>query len=77
MLSAICMITSSCVVPYDFNGDGFVDLFIGGRAVPQKYGEIPHSYLLQNDGTGKFTDVTEQYAKDLSADRHGYKCRMV
>lgn len=58
--------TFSCVVPYDFNGDGFIDLFLGGRIVPQSYGQIPHSYLLQNDGTGKFTDVTEKYAKDLS-----------
>jgi hypothetical protein len=58
--------TFSCVAPYDFNGDGFVDLFIGGRAVPSAYGQIPHSHLLQNDGTGKFADVTEKYAKDLS-----------
>ena len=27
---------------------------------------FPHSYLLQNDGTGKFTDVTEKNAKELS-----------
>ena len=53
-------------MPYDFNGDGFIDLFIGGRAVPWQYGQIPQSYLLQNDGTGKFTDVTDKYAKDLS-----------
>jgi len=58
--------TFSCVVPYDFNGDGFVDLFLGGRDVPWEYGQIPHSYLLQNDGTGKFTDVTDKYAKELS-----------
>ena len=58
--------TFSCVVPYDFNGDGFVDLFIGGRAVPWEYGQIPHSYLLQNDGPGKFVDVTEKNAKELS-----------
>ena len=58
--------TFSCIVPCDFNGDGFIDLFLGGRAIPQTYGEIPHSYLLQNDGTGKFVDVTEKYAKDLS-----------
>jgi hypothetical protein len=43
-----------------------MDLFIGGRAVPWEYGEIPSSYLLQNDGTGKFRDVTNQYAKELS-----------
>lgn len=58
--------TASCVVPYDFNGDGFVDLFIGGRAVPWEYGQIPRSYLLQNDGSGHFKDVTAQRAKDLS-----------
>ena len=57
--------TASCIVPEDFNGDGFVDLFLGGRAVPFNYGDIPRSYLLQNDGTGKFTDVTSQYCKDL------------
>ncbi len=59
-------VTASCVVPYDFNGDGNMDLFIGGRAVPWAYGQVPQSYLLQNDGTGKFTDVTEKYAKGLS-----------
>lgn len=58
--------TFSCIVPYDFNGDGFVDLFLGGRTVPWEYGQTPHSYLLQNDGTGRFKDVTEKYAKDLS-----------
>src|SRR6187399_3121548 len=60
------MLTASCVAPYDFNGDGSVDLFIGGRAIPNEYGVIPRSYLLRNDGKGKFTDVTEQYSADLS-----------
>lgn len=59
-------LTASCVVPYDFNNDGFVDLFIGGRAVPREYGQTPRSYLLQNDGTGKFKDVTGARAKELS-----------
>lgn len=59
-------LTASSVVPSDFNGDGFVDLFIGGRAVPWEYGQIPNSYLLQNDGSGRFTDVTEKKAKELS-----------
>lgn len=60
-------VTASCVVPFDFTGDGIVDLFIGGRAVPLNYGEIPKSYLLKNDGSGKFTDVTSQYGKELSS----------
>jgi enediyne biosynthesis protein E4 len=58
--------TVSCIVPYDFNGDGYVDLFVAGRAMPWAFGEIPRSYLLQNDGTGKFKDVTAAHAKDLS-----------
>ncbi len=53
-------------VPLDFNGDGFADLFIGGRSVPFNYGQIPQSYLLLNDGKGKFTDVTDKVAPDLS-----------
>lgn len=59
-------LTASCVVPYDFNGDGYVDLFIGGRAVPWAYGQIPQSYLLQNDGRGHFKDVTAQYSDELA-----------
>jgi hypothetical protein len=60
------MLTASCVAPFDFTGDGFVDLFIGGRAVPWEYGTIPQSYLLKNDGRGKFTDVTRQYSSELA-----------
>lgn len=58
-------ITQSVVKAYDFNGDGFEDLFIGGRTEPWNFGVIPRSFLLQNDGTGKFFDVTEKYSKDL------------
>ncbi|MEP7229125.1 MAG: VCBS repeat-containing protein [Ginsengibacter sp.] len=59
-------LTASCVIPYDFNGDGFVDLFVGARTVPATYGQVPQSYLLQNDGKGRFKDVTGLYAQELS-----------
>ncbi|KAA9038175.1 VCBS repeat-containing protein [Ginsengibacter hankyongi] len=59
-------LTASCVVPYDFNGDGYADLFIGGRAVPWEYGQVPQSYLLENDKQGHFKDVTAQYSSELS-----------
>ncbi len=59
-------VNASCIVACDFNGDGAMDLFIGGRTVPAEYGKMPRSYLLQNDGKGHFTDVTATHAKDLA-----------
>ena len=56
---------AACVVPGDFNGDGRIDLFIGGRVVSRKYGLSPRSYLLRNDGGGHFTDVTDSVAPML------------
>jgi len=49
----------SVVTPGDFDGDGDIDLFVGSRVVSRRYGEVPRSYLLENDGGGRFRDVTE------------------
>ena len=56
----------STVVAGDFNGDGHLDLFVGARVVSGKYGVMPHSHLLQNDGHGRFSDVTNTLATGLS-----------
>ena len=56
----------SCVVPGDFDRDGDLDLFVGSRVVSREYGRTPRSYLLENDGTGRFVDVTSERTEGLA-----------
>jgi enediyne biosynthesis protein E4 len=57
---------TAAVVAADFDGDGHVDLFVGSRVVTGQYGLTPRSRLLRNDGTGRFSDVTERFAPGLA-----------
>ncbi len=58
-------VNGSVAVPGDFTGNGALDLFVGGRVVAREYGAAPESFLLANDGTGRFTDVTADVAPQL------------
>lgn len=52
------------IAPYDYDNDGDIDLFVGGRIEPGLYPLPPQSYLLENDGKGKFSDVTSVKAAE-------------
>lgn len=50
----------SCVRPTDIDDDGDIDFFVGGRVVPFEYGKSAPSFILINDGRGKFSDETKR-----------------
>ena len=48
---------TSVAIPFDFNQDGHIDLFVGARSVPHEYGATPSTAVFLNDGKGHFTDI--------------------
>lgn len=54
----------------DYDGDGDLDLFLGGRVTPTQWPLTPRSVVLRNDN-GRFTDVTAQVGGDFT------RCGMV
>jgi enediyne biosynthesis protein E4 len=58
-------VSTSAVAAKDFNNDGYIDLFVGARLVPFKYGLPASGYLLMNDGKGNFKEVSSSLAPGL------------
>src|SRR5678815_1621536 len=56
----------SVAAAYDFDNDGDLDLFVGGRSVPGEYGLNPSSYLFVNDGSGHFVDIAKNKNADIA-----------
>ena len=59
-------VNTAVAVAGDFNGDGFTDLFVGGRSVPREYGSNPSSFIYLNDGHGHFTDIAPSRNPDIA-----------
>ena len=59
-------VSSSSVAVGDLTGNGHPDLFVGERLQLFAVGMPGSGFLLANDGTGTFTDVTAQWAPELS-----------
>lgn len=59
--------STSTVKGADYDNDGDIDLFVGNRLRPFYYGEPVNGYILNNDGKGKFIDVSAAIAPTLKS----------
>jgi hypothetical protein len=57
--------SGSCIAPFDFDGDGDLDLFRGGQVVYGTYPKSPKNYLFVNEN-GKWIDKTDEISPGLS-----------
>ncbi|MEZ5071621.1 MAG: CRTAC1 family protein [Bacteroidales bacterium] len=55
----------SCVRPFDFDGDGDLDIFLGIRSVPGVYGMSPRQVMLVNEGDAHFRVLSDAAMGEL------------
>ena len=59
------MISTGTVLPFDYDMDGDLDLFVGERFIPRDYPSPASGFLLENT-KGNFKENTSQIAPDMS-----------
>jgi hypothetical protein len=63
-LLPIIQVNTACVRAADFDNDGDMDLFIGGRNINGQYGRAPRSFILINED-GRYKDQTQNICVEL------------
>ncbi|MCX6206660.1 MAG: VCBS repeat-containing protein [Bacteroidetes bacterium] len=63
---AITNANTGVALAIDIDHDGDLDLFVGSRNYPYRYGTNPPSYIFLNDGKGHFVDATSKIAPTFS-----------
>jgi hypothetical protein len=61
----VLLSSTSTVSAGDFDNDGDMDLFVGGRVIPGQYPTAPNSYIFENK-RGEFIDVTSDLLPELN-----------
>ncbi|MCZ2480600.1 VCBS repeat-containing protein [Aquirufa nivalisilvae] len=54
-------VSKSTIQIIDINQDRLPDVFVGGRVIPGSYPACPKSFILLNQGAGKFKDISAQF----------------
>ncbi len=57
---------TSVAVPMDLDGDSDLDLLVTSRSSPGQYGVPPLHFFYENDGKGKFRNVSKAFSEVLS-----------
>ncbi len=54
---------TSVALPFDYDDDGDMDLFVGSRSFPGEYGVAPRSFIYENNGKGLFIEVLRNFGE--------------